>query len=134
MAPVCLIIVGGSNHHPQDLERTAEQAHSDVASGGCAAFAVEGEASHEGEQVVMLVELGRERMRALRKNPDTLDSIRDALTREVRSAISSEHSVALSRCILVKSGGIPRTTSGKVRRAAAAGAWQDGTLPILESS
>jgi acyl-CoA synthetase (AMP-forming)/AMP-acid ligase II len=125
-----LIIVGGSNHHPQDLERSAEQAHDDIASGGCAAFAVQGDSPHEAEQVVLLVELGRERTRALRKDPDGLDSILSEITRKVRAAISSEHSVALSQCVILKSGGIPRTTSGKVRRAAAAAAWHRGELPL----
>ena len=126
-----LIIVGGSNHHPQDLERTAEQAHQDIARGGCAAFAVTGEASHQGEQVVLVVELSRERVRSLRNDPEGLESLIDQLTRQVRSAISSEHSVALHQCLVLQSGGIPRTTSGKVRRRAAAESWGRDELPEL---
>ena len=125
------LIVGGSNHHPQDLERTAERAHSDIAAGGCAAFAVTGEASHQGEQVVLVVELSRERGRSLRKYPEGLESLIEQLTRQVRSAISSEHSVALHQCLVLQSGGIPRTTSGKVRRRAAAESWGRGELPEL---
>ena len=126
-----LIIVGGSNHHPQDLERTAERAHSDIAAGGCAAFAVTGEASHQGEQVVLVVELSRERLRSLRKHPEGLESLIEQLTSQVRSEISSEHSVALHQCLVLQSGGIPRTTSGKVRRRAAAESWRRGELPEL---
>ncbi len=129
-----LIIVGGANHHPQDLERTAEKAHGDIASGGCAAFAVQEEALHGGERVVLLVELVRERSRALRSRPEELDDVQADITSKVRSAISSEHSVALSRCIIIKSGGIPRTTSGKVRRAAAAAAWRRGELPLIDGT
>ena len=129
-----LIILGGSNHHPQDLERTAEEAHPDIASGGCAAFAVSGEASHESEQVVLVVELTRERMRELRRNPDGTDTLTEQLTRAVRSAISRDHSVALHRCVVLQTGGIPRTTSGKVRRRAAAEAWQRGALAVLGRS
>ena len=129
-----LIIVGGSNHHPQDLEQTAEEAHPDIATGGCAAFAVSGEASHEGEQVVLVVELTRERMRAIRKNPTQLESLTNQLARQVRSAISSEHSVAVHRCVILQSGGIPRTTSGKVQRRSASEAWRRDELPILKGS
>ena len=129
-----LIIVGGSNHHPQDLERTAEQAHPDIASGGCAAFAVSGQASHESEQVVLVLELDRKRTRAVQRNPKELEALTDQLVRKVRSAISSEHSVALHRCLILQSGGIPRTTSGKIRRRAAADAWRRGELPELEGS
>ena len=126
-----LIIVGGSNHHPHDLERTAEQAHPDVANGGCAAFAVTGEAAHGSEQVVVLVELSRERMRSLRRNPDETGPLTEELTSRVRAAISSVHSVALHACLVVNSGAIPRTTSGKVQRRSAAEAWKRGELPLL---
>ena len=125
-----LIIVGGSNHHPQDLERSAEQAHGDIDGGGCAAFAVPGESPHDAERVVLLIELGRERTRALRKDPDRLESVLSEITGRVRSAVSSEHGVALSECLILKSGGIPRTTSGKVRRAEAAASWLRGDLPL----
>lgn len=84
--------------------------------------------------MVLVVELTRERMRELRRNPDETDALTEALTRAVRSAISRDHSVALHRCVVLQTGGIPRTTSGKVRRRAAAEAWQRGALAVLGRS
>ena len=126
-----LIIVGGSNHHPQDLERTAGEAHEAVDSSGCAAFAVPDAMAHGGEGVVLLVELSREQMRATRKDEAALRMLKESITAAVRSAISRDHAVALSECVLLKSGSIPKTTSGKVRRGEAATSWREGTLPVI---
>lgn len=53
-----LIIVRGSNHYPQDIERTAERVTNEHIRKGCsAAFAVKHEATHT-EAVVFMIEVG----------------------------------------------------------------------------
>jgi acyl-CoA synthetase (AMP-forming)/AMP-acid ligase II len=52
-----LIIVRGSNHYPQDIERTAEKCVKEYIRAGCsAAFAVKNPTTHT-ESVVYLVEV-----------------------------------------------------------------------------
>jgi acyl-CoA synthetase (AMP-forming)/AMP-acid ligase II len=51
-----LIIVRGSNHYPQDIERTAEKSHSSLRPGCSAAFAIKHAAGHT-EAVVYVAEV-----------------------------------------------------------------------------
>lgn len=113
-----LIIVGGTNHHPQDLEHTAEGAHPAIQTGGCAAFSVEGD---DREKVTMVIELDREiRRRVARDGETALETLREEVVKAVVTAISAVHSVRVSSCRVVRSGSIPKTTSGKIRRHATA--------------
>jgi len=53
-----LIIVRGSNHYPQDIERTAEQALVDFVRAGCsAAFSVNGNKKRGTEDVAYIAEV-----------------------------------------------------------------------------
>ncbi|PFG50920.1 acyl-CoA synthetase (AMP-forming)/AMP-acid ligase II [Amycolatopsis sulphurea] len=98
-----LIVVDGRNYHPQDLEATAEQAHPALRRGRVAAFAVTGEA---GEGAVVAAEWTGE-----------ADPV--AVRRAILRAVSAEYGLTLRAVRLVERGGLPRTSSGKVARAAA---------------
>lgn len=112
-----LIVVHGANHYPQDLERTAEQSHPAILQVG-AAFSIE---TGEQERVVLAHEVHRH-------TPDgDLPAIADA----VRAALTAEHEVQPHAVVLVRQGGIPRTSSGKIQRAATRERYLAGTLPVL---
>src|SRR6185369_8457271 len=111
------------NHYPQDLERTAEGAQPELRPGGAAAFAVE---SGGEERLVIVAEVERRR----RNDPGGLAVIAEA----VRRAIAEEHEVQAGEVVLVLPGGVPKTSSGKVRRSACRAAWQAGELPVLTRS
>lgn len=98
-----LIVVDGRNYHPQDLEATAEQAHPALRRGRVAAFGVTGDA---GEGAVVAAEWTGE-----------ADPV--VVRRAVLRAVSAEYGLTLSAVRLVERGGLPRTSSGKVARAAA---------------
>jgi acyl-CoA synthetase (AMP-forming)/AMP-acid ligase II len=100
-----LIIVDGRNHHPQDIEATVEAAHARVRAGRVAAFAVRD--SH-GEGVAVVAGCAA---------PDA-----DVET-AVRRAVSAGHDLPLRALWLVPPGAVPRTSSGKVSRAAARDRW-----------
>ncbi len=51
-----LIIVRGSNHYPQDIERTAEQSHTSLRAGCSAAFALHPKGGHT-EAVIFVAEV-----------------------------------------------------------------------------
>lgn len=113
-----LIIVNGRNLHPQDLERTAESAHSGVRPGGVFAVAVD---SGRRESVVLLVECSR------RHSPEVARDLIDA----VGKLVAVEHQVELQDVVLLRAGTLPRTSSGKPQRHAARRLYLQGTLEPL---
>ncbi|MBE1498928.1 acyl-CoA synthetase (AMP-forming)/AMP-acid ligase II [Amycolatopsis lexingtonensis] len=100
-----LIIVDGRNHYPQDIEATVEAAHPAVRSGRVAAFAVPGT---DGEGVAVVAGCTA---------PD------ESVEQAVRRAVSVGHDLPLRALWLVPPGTVPRTSSGKVARAAARDRW-----------
>ncbi len=111
-----LIIVAGENRYPQDLERTVEACHPLVRSNGCAAFSLEIEGE---ERVAIAAEL-----KGLSEEP------RDVIDR-IRLAAAEEHDVDVHTVILLRSGGLPRTSSGKVQRNACRLEYLTGALDAL---
>ncbi|HEU4405630.1 MAG TPA: amino acid adenylation domain-containing protein [Polyangiaceae bacterium] len=114
------IIVRGRNHHPHDIERTVEAAHPALRPGGAAAFAVGGEAGDEGEGLGVACELV----------PGAAAQVSAALAAVVRR-VAEGHGLAPRVVLLLKPGGLPRTSSGKVRRRACRQGAEDGTLEAV---
>jgi acyl-CoA synthetase (AMP-forming)/AMP-acid ligase II/acyl carrier protein len=110
-----LIVVRGRNHHPQDIEQTAERAHPGLRPSGAAAFSVD-------DGVVERVVLVHEVVRGFAPQDAT------AAIAAVRDAVAAGHGLALHEVVLVRKGTVPRTTSGKVRRAACRERWLAGSL------
>ncbi|WP_290061629.1 fatty acyl-AMP ligase [Amycolatopsis solani] len=100
-----LIVVDGRNFHPQDIEAAAGEAHPAVRRDRVAAFGVTDE---DGEGAVVVAEWARGAEADVKE-----------VTRAVLRAVSAEHALTLRRVHLVPSGGLPRTSSGKVARSAA---------------
>jgi acyl-CoA synthetase (AMP-forming)/AMP-acid ligase II len=115
-----LVIVGGRNHYPQDIELTVEQAHTAVRAHHVVAFAVP---AAEQDGLVVLAERARD------LGPDGVN--RDELAATVRAAISARHTVALHDFALLEPGQVPRTSSGKVARAAARSAYLSGAFDAV---
>jgi amino acid adenylation domain-containing protein len=115
-----LIILRGRNHYPQDIELTAERSHPDIHPGGGAAFSVEiaGE-----ERLVLVQEVERRR-----------DQDFDGIAEAVRRAVAEEHEVQPYEVVLVRSGTVPKTSSGKVQRHAARVRYLSGELAVLGRS
>ncbi len=100
-----LIVVDGRNFHPQDIEAAAAEAHPAVRRDRVAAFGV---TDDDGEGAVVVAEWARGAEADVKE-----------VTRAVLRAVSAEHALTLRRVHLVPSGGLPRTSSGKVARSAA---------------
>lgn len=109
-----MIIRGGSNYYPQDLEAVCE-AHEAVRMGGCAAFVVES-GQERTERVVVLAEVRK----GMAPPPD--------LARELRSRIHEATGLRVDDVILLKPYQVPKTTSGKIRRAEARQRYLAGTI------
>ncbi|MEV1179634.1 AMP-binding protein, partial [Nonomuraea sp. NPDC049784] len=110
-----LIIIDGRNHHPADVEQTAEQAHPAIAAAGVVATSVD---TAEGEALVVLAEVDR------RAPGFTPAAVRTA----VRRAVTDRHGVSPHDVVLVRRGALPRTTSGKVQRRRGRRLYLDGAF------
>jgi acyl-CoA synthetase (AMP-forming)/AMP-acid ligase II len=117
-----LIIVRGQNFYPQDLEEAACAA--DFRLGRAGAF----EATTEPHQIVLLAEARRAARREL-ADPDEARR----LFAVIRKSLYRRHGIAIGTVAIVAPGSLPKTTSGKLRRKAAADAWASGNFEILAS-
>lgn len=115
-----LIIRRGHNYYPADLEEAVALAHPAIDPGAVAAFSADGP---DGEQVVVACEIRRER----RRGADG-----DQVARAAQGALADALGIRADALVLLRPGGLPRTTSGKVSRSAARAAWAEGSLPVLE--
>ncbi|WP_051950825.1 fatty acyl-AMP ligase [Actinacidiphila yeochonensis] len=124
-----LVIVGGRNHYPQDIELTAESAHPWVRPGCGAVFAVSaGEGEADDEQVVLVAEVLRPReTRGKGARAAELPSLA-SIRRAVLAAVSAEHGIQLDVVHLVVPGSAPKTSSGKIQRRAAKAEFLAGTF------
>lgn len=99
-----VIIIRGVNHYPQDIEATALQSHEALRPDGGAAFSVE---VNQEERLMILYEIKR----VFLKKTDF-----SAVATAMMEAVSQVHQIPVEAVVLLKPGGIPKTTSGKVQR------------------
>ncbi len=111
-----MLVLRGRNHYPQDLEQTAAAAHPALRPGGCAAFAVPGPG---GERPVVVQEV--------RGEPGT-DADPADVAGSIRAAVVRQHDLTLADLVLVRPGTLPKTSSGKIMRAAARRRYLAGDL------
>ncbi|KAL3794320.1 hypothetical protein ACHAW5_009880 [Stephanodiscus triporus] len=106
-----LIIIGGKNHYPQDIEATAEDLASEHVRPGCSAAFSSGSTSDamgDYDEIVLAMEL---------KMPHPTVKKCEVIADSIRTEILKVHGVSLSCIILVKHKTIPKTTSGKIQRS-----------------
>lgn len=108
-----LIIIAGSNHYPQDIETTVEQAHPALRSGCCAAFSADCEG---GERLIVMAEAEPRSRHLNSKDGCSLDT--DEIVQAIRQAVAERHGLRVYNVCLLKPGSIPKTTSGKLQRNA----------------
>ena len=116
-----LIILGGRNYYPQDLELAAERSHASLRPGHAAAFALD---DGGGERLAIVLEVTRHHREA--------DN--EAVFSAVRRALADREGVLPDVVVLVRQNGIPRTSSGKVQRRATRGMLVNGELEIIGRS
>ncbi|NPD22307.1 condensation domain-containing protein, partial [Corallococcus exiguus] len=115
-----LVIVRGRNHHPQDIERTAEQAHAALRPGCGAAFSVEVES---GERLVLVYEVDT------RRQPVAVEEVARAISQQVATV----HELRLHALTLIAPGSLLKTSSGKIQRRACRAAFLSGELQEVAS-
>jgi acyl-CoA synthetase (AMP-forming)/AMP-acid ligase II len=115
-----LVIIRGVNHYPQDIERTVQNVDPALRKNGGAAFSVLDENGDETLVVVQEVE------RVHRRSIDAADMIG-----RIREAVADEHEIFARHVVLIRTGTLPKTTSGKIQRGVARQLWLDNRLDLL---
>jgi acyl-CoA synthetase (AMP-forming)/AMP-acid ligase II len=132
-----LIIIGGRNHYPQDIELTVEQSHPALRAGCSAACSVE--IDHQ-ERLIIAAEVDRhyrpdrsqgERTSDAGAESDLAPDV-DILHKIIRRAVSEQHDLQVYAVSLLKAGSIPKTTSGKIQRHACRAGFLNKTLNVWE--
>lgn len=116
-----MIVIQGRNHYPQDIELTIENSHPALRPSCGAAFAVEFKGE---EQLVVVQEVERNYLRRLDVNE---------VIGNIRQAVAAEHEIRTHTVLLVKTGTIPKTSSGKIQRQACRQKFLNDTLNLLTS-
>jgi acyl-CoA synthetase (AMP-forming)/AMP-acid ligase II len=114
-----LIIIRGRNHYPQDIELTVDKSHPAIKAGATAAFSVEIDGE---ERLVITPEIKRTYLR----NLDV-----DAVTSAIRQAIVQDRELQTHAVVLLKTGSIPKTSSGKIQRHACKKGFLEGSLNVV---
>ena len=116
-----LIIIRGRNHYPNDIELTVERSHPDLRAGCGAAFAV---TLGGTECLVVAHELERSALRHLKV---------DEIVTAIRRDISQHHELQVYAILLLKTGSIPKTSSGKIQRHACRTGFLDQQLDVVSA-
>lgn len=106
------IIVNGRNYYPQDLEQAASDV-GEVRKGRVVAFGTQAASGHD--RIVVVLE-------------PTDASPADDLAERVRGRILEAAGVLVDEVVVVPSGTIPKTTSGKLQRVRVRRRYEAGTL------
>jgi len=99
-----LIIIRGANYYPSDIEFTVQKSHEALNENSGAAFPV---IVNNQETLVIVQELKRTAMR--------MTSYDDVIS-AIRKAVSEEYEIESHAIVLIKTGSIPMTSSGKIQR------------------
>ncbi len=113
-----LIIIRGTNHYPQDIELTVEQAHPELRPGCSAVFTIDKES---GEELAVVCEVRHH------KNQNFKEIIQ-----AIREAVTSNHDIQASSIVLIKARTIFKTSSGKIMRRATKAAFLENKLSVVE--
>ncbi|MCG8451184.1 MAG: AMP-binding protein [Pirellulales bacterium] len=111
-----VIIIRGRNYYPQDIERTAMEAHPAVDQG--VAFAIPGDRQ---EQLVVVHQVRREHRKA---------DMNEVL-RAMREAIVTEYEIDPTHVVLIRPVSLPITSSGKVQRNRCRGQFLADELAVI---
>ena len=114
-----VLVFWGLNHYPQQIERTVEEAHPALKPncGAAISITVEGQ-----ERLAIVQEIERSHRRSF-----VLEDVVEA----IRWEIFQQHFVDVYSIVLLKPGGLPKTSSGKVQRTATKELYLADNLPAM---
>lgn len=115
-----LIIIRGRNYYPQDIEQAIERSHPALRPAAGVAFTVEPDhATEGGERLVVVNEVERQWV----SSPPV-----EEIARAICGVVAEQFELRVHAVVLLKPGGVPKTSSGKVQRRACRESLLAGTL------
>ena len=100
-----LIIIRGYNYYPQDIEMAISSSHSSLIPGMGAAFSIDS----QGQEVLVITQ--ELRRKSIFKKPNFKE-----IYQAVQETVAEEFELQIHQILLLRTGSIPMTTSGKIRR------------------
>jgi fatty-acyl-CoA synthase len=110
-----VIIVGGRNVYPQDIENAVGEVEG-VRTGNVIAFGVDGR--HGAQSIIVVAE--------------TKAGNQDELRRAITGRVTESVGIPPKEVVLVDPGTVPKTSSGKLQRSACKQQYQSGELALVE--
>lgn len=114
-----VIIIRGQNHYPQDIELTVQNSHLGLRYDCGAAFSLD----IKGEEKLVIIQ---EVERTYRRKLDI-----EKVINNITEALTAQHGLQVYAIVLVNTGSILKTSSGKIQRQACKTAFLNGSLNIL---
>ncbi len=114
-----VMVFWGFNHYPQHIEATVAQAHPGFRKDGTAAFS----AKIDGDDRLIIAQEVERNYRGLKV---------DEVIELIRWRVFEEHFVDVRGILLLKPGGLPKTSSGKVQRSACRQQFLENQLDLLD--
>ena len=111
-----VMIFMGRYCYPQHVEKTVQSAHPDLRENAGAAFSLD---LAGAERLVVVQEVTRQALRSLKV---------EEIVTAICQAVGQEHEVEVYGVCLLKTGSIPKTSSGKIQRRGCAKLYQSGEL------
>ena len=111
-----MMILWGRNHYPQHIEETVESCHPALRPNHGAAFSID---VNGEEQLVIAHEINRTNLRKLNA---------EEVIGAIRLAVGEQNLANVFAVALLKTGSIPKTSSGKIQRRACQSMFLDGSL------
>ena len=114
-----IILIRGRNNYPQDIELTVQNSHPALRPSCGAAFTVENKGE---EKLVVVQEVERTWLRKV-----DIDEVK----RAIRKAVVQEYDLQVYAIALIRTGSLPKTSSGKIQRRSCRAKFLKGSLEIL---
>ena len=115
-----IILIRGRNNYPQDIEYTVQNSHPALRPSCGAAFTVENKGE---ERLVVVQEVERTWLRKV-----DIDEVK----RAIRKAVVQEYDLQVYAIALIRTGSLPKTSSGKIQRRGCRAKFLEGSLEILD--
>ena len=114
-----VMIFWGRYCYPQHVEKTVQKVHRALRDNAGAAFAIDREGA---ERLIIVQEVERSYLRSLNVGE---------IVSAICQAVGEEHEVEVYAVSLIKTGSIPKTSSGKIQRRGCAKQFLEGTLNVV---
>ncbi len=117
-----MIVIRGRNYYPQDIERLVQESHPALEEGRGAAFSID----RLGEERLVVAQ---EIKYTYRRSLDVAE-----VTGNIREAVAQQFGIDILAVVLLKSGGVQRTSSGKIQRRTCRADFLANRLDLFETA